>query len=120
MTQKIKQIIIGAVIIIIAFIGFKMFFSKGSVTNTDSTLGTEQATAQDFIDGQIILATLDKLDKIELDDTIFSNDIFVSLVSFSRELDPQNRERKNPFLPLGVESSNNISPVKATSTIPRR
>jgi hypothetical protein len=118
MTQKIKQIIIGTVVIIIAFVGFRMFFSKSEPA--DATLITEQASNPEFIDGQIILSLLDKLDKVVLDDTVFSNEIFVSLVSFDRELDGQIIERKNPFLPIGVENSAIVLPVKGTSTVPKR
>jgi len=117
MTQKIKQIVIGAVVIIIAFVGFKMFFSKSEPI--DAALVAEQATSQEFVDGQIILALLDKLGKVVLDETVFSNKTFVSLVSFDRELDGQTLERKNPFLPIGVEGTGIVQP-RSTSTAPRR
>jgi hypothetical protein len=102
MTRNIKQIIVIIVIIVIAFIGFKMFFS--SDVPTDSALTADQARNEDFVDGQTILVTLDKLKNLDLDTSIFKDKTFVSLESFERTLDSQVLERKNPFLPIGVEN----------------
>lgn len=116
MTQKIKQIIIALVIIVVAFIAFKMFFSSDS---SNVALVSEKANSEEFIDGQIILNVLNKLSAITLDDSVFSNKVFTSLVSFERTLEPQIPGRQNPFLPIGVEGSGS-QVSRGTSTVRTR
>lgn len=113
MNQKTKQIIIILVVIIIAFIGFKMFFADQETGNT--TLITDQTTTGQFVDGQTILVLLDNLNKITLDESVFSDKIFTSLVSFERPIADQIIGRPNPFLPIGLDGSSLILP-KGTST----
>lgn len=112
MTQKTKQIIIAIVIIVIAFIGFKMFFSN--TDSNDTTLVADKATSAEFIDGQIILDLLNELNAVTLDNSIFSNKLFVSLVNFERPIAEQIPGRPNPFLPIGVDSSAGLP--RSTST----
>jgi len=114
MSQKIKQIIIVAVVLIVAFFGIKMFF--GSPTVTDTTLTAESAAAAQFVDGQMILDLLDKLNKVTLDDSVFANKVFVSLVSFERPIEGQVVGRPNPFLPIGVDGSGIITSNNSTSS----
>jgi uncharacterized membrane protein len=115
MTKNIKQIIIVVVVIIVALVGFKVFFPG---TSTDDTIIAEKASGEDFVEGQMIIALLDKLNNIKLDESIFSNGTFVSLKNFERELEVQKYSRNNPFLPIGVESSGLFVPV-STSSGPR-
>lgn len=112
MNQKTKQIIVIIIIIIIAFFGFQWFF--GSNSSQDFTLVADQ-TKNSFIDGQTILVLLGKLNKVTLDDSVFSNKVFNSLINFERPIQDQVIGRKNPFLPLGVDGSGIITP-KGTST----
>ena len=114
MTSKTKQIIIALVIIIAAFIGYKMFFVSSDTSS--SALVTDNQNQTQFIDGQVILVLLNKLDKVTLDENIFSDKTFTSLQSFKRELEGQVSGRKNPFLPIGVEGSGTILPKVATTT----
>ncbi len=114
MTQKIKQIIIVVVVIIIALVVFKKFFPSQS---GDQALSVEQTSSENFIDGQIILSLLNQLERVTLDESIFSSSVFTSLVSVDRPLESQVLERKNPFLPIGVDSSSVYTPV-STSTAP--
>ena len=120
MAQKTKQIIIVIAVIVIAFIAYKIFFT-GS-TSSDTTLVVDQGATQQFVDGQAILVLLNKLHDVNLDDTIFSDKVFLSLQPFERPLDPQVFERNNPFLPIGVENSGAVvargtsTPVSASTT----
>jgi hypothetical protein len=115
MSQLTKQIIIAVIIIIVAFVGFKMFF-PGSGSG-EASLVTEQSTAT-FAEGQTILNLLNKLNEVTIDDSVFSNPIFVSLVSFEIPIQDQVVGRPNPFLPIGVNNPGLIVPV-STSTIRR-
>jgi hypothetical protein len=112
MTKKIKKIIIPVVIIVAAFFGFKMFFANDDAGNT--SLVAESSSTINFVDGQAILILLNKLNRITLDDSIFTNKLFTNLVSFERPIEDQIIGRKNPFLPIGV--NNNLVSPRATST----
>lgn len=114
MTNKIKQVIIVVVVIIIAFVGFRMFF--GSSSSSTTALEATNSTENNFIDGQAILVLLSKLNSITLDETIFTDTIFASLVSFERPIAQQIVERPNPFAPVGVDGA---GVVAASSTAPR-
>jgi hypothetical protein len=117
MNQKTKQIIIAIVIIIVAFLGFKFFFP--SAGSPDSALTAQSASSAQFVDGQTILASLGQLNKVTLDESIFTNKIFASLISFSVPIQDQAIGRQNPFSPIGVDSSAVILP-RGTSTVQAR
>ncbi len=113
MAKNTKQIIIAIVIIAVIFVAYKIFFpNKDSV---DVALVADTGTPVQFADGQVILAMLDQLNSVTLDDSVFSDKVFVSLKSFERGLDTQVAGRKNPFLPIGIENSAVVAP-KSTST----
>jgi uncharacterized membrane protein YvbJ len=120
MTKKTKQIAVIFIIIIIAFVIFKMFFSGTNSSNT--TLVADKTNSAGVIDGQKILVLLNNLNKVTLDDSIFSNKIFTSLISFEKPIADQVPGRKNPFLPIGTDNSaTNLSgattTLRATSTL---
>lgn len=117
MNSKTKQIIIILVIIIVAFIGYKMLF-VGADNSNEALEASAQNNIQ-FAEGQIILSLLENLDKVDLDDSIFSNKTFISLQSFRRELESQVSGRKNPFLPIGVEGPGVILSRASTTTTTR-
>jgi hypothetical protein len=104
MSQKIKQIIIAIVIIVIAFVGFQKFF--GTSNAGDASLTADNGTAKTFVDGQTILNLLTRLNKVDLDDKIFSSVVFNSLTSFEVPIPDQVIERPNPFAPIGSDLSN--------------
>ncbi|MEI6191040.1 MAG: hypothetical protein WCP24_01560 [bacterium] len=112
MTKRTKQIIIGAAVVIIAFVVFKIFFSNN--TPSDTTLVPDQ-TIITVAGSQDILALLSSLNKVTLDDSIFSDRIFISLTNFERPIEDQAIGRQNPFLPIGVDNSTGALP-RATST----
>ena len=114
MNQKTKQILIIIVIIIIAFVGYKMFFS--GATPSDVTLVADSGSGQTFVDGQAILLLLNNLNKVTLDESVFSNKTFTSLISFERPIQEQIPGRPNPFLPIGVDTLNTAVPKGASAT----
>jgi ABC-type phosphate transport system substrate-binding protein len=67
MTKKTKQIIIGAVVVIIAFVVFKVFLSNN--TPSDTTLVPDQTTIT-VAGSQDILALLSSLNKVTLDQLV--------------------------------------------------
>jgi len=114
MTKKTKQIIISLVIIIIAFVIFKLFFSTNVAS--DTTLVADQSSSAEFTDGQTSLVLLGSLNKVTLDTSIFSNNVFKSLVDFERPIQDQAISRKNPFLPIGIDSSATTLPASTSTT----
>ena len=111
MSQKIKQTVVAVIIVIVAFVGFKKFFGDG--VSSDTTLTTESNTAQ-FVDGQSILILLNQLNKVTLNEDIFSSPIFSGLVNFTKPIPDQVLGRSNPFSAIGNENSS--TPVAATSS----
>jgi hypothetical protein len=114
MSQKTKQIIIAVIVIGIAFFGFKMFFT--SDVPSDVSLSVDGAGDTYIQEGQEILVLLEQLSNINLDNSIFSNQIFLSLVNFEKPLEPQIEGRPNPFLPIGRDTSS-INPVNIITDI---
>jgi len=114
MNQKIKQTILAVIIIVIAFVVFKVFFAPAD--SGDTALLADKNTSVQVADGQMILVLLNKLKNVNLDTDIFSNNIFNSLVSFEKPIADQVVGRPNPFLPIGVDGSGLVLP-KSTSTI---
>jgi hypothetical protein len=112
-SQKTKQTVVAIIIIVIAFFGIKSFFS--SRESSDTSLETESAVTSQLIDGQAILALLNKLNRINLKSDIFKSVIFTSLADFEKPIADEAIARKNPFLPIGVEGTNNII-LQATTT----
>jgi hypothetical protein len=114
MSPRTKQILIVIVVIIISFVGYKMFFvGSGS---SDTTLVSDQTTTSEFIDGPAILALLNALNQVTLDDSIFANKIFLSLADFEKPIADQAISRPNPFLPIGIDGSGVLLPRSATTT----
>ena len=106
MTKITKQIIIIVVIIIAAFVVYRMFFVGNAPS--DTSLVADQTATQEFAEGQAILALLQNLSNVTLDNAIFSDKTFVSLVDFEKPIADQAVGRQNPFLPIGVEGAGTI------------
>ncbi len=107
MSAQIKQIIIAIVIILVAFFAFKTFF--GNETPNDQSLISQSSESSYLAGGEEILVLLGKLNAIQLDSSIFSNRVFMSLTSFERPLEEQITGRPNPFLPIGRDSVSRVS-----------
>lgn len=103
MTPKTKQILIIVLILIVAFVGYQMFFSTKD-TGT-STLSTSAVAKQTIVDGAQLYSTLKNLLEVKLEGTIFSNETFKSLVDYGVTIQDQPVGRPNPFAPIGNDSS---------------
>ena len=106
MAQKTKQIIIIIVVIVVAFFCFKMFFAD--TQPVDTALVADQVNSATFVDGQVILNLLDKLNQVTIDESIFTNKVFVSLVNSEKLIEDQAAGRPNPFLPIGIDNSGSL------------
>ena len=119
MSQNIKQIIIAIIIIIVAFFGFQKFFVSPD-SNSTTTLVADKTNSAQTVNGQSILVTLNRLNSVTLDGSLFSDKVFVSLVPFERTLEPQVPGRRNPFQSIGNDTSGLILPQSTSSASVRR
>lgn len=91
--KKNKVAIGGAAVLILAGYVYFTYFSGGSAPLT-------AVSADSAISGDL-LATLGSLHTITLDNSIFTNPVFVSLSDFGVSLPPESSGRGNPFAPIG-------------------
>ncbi|OHA26006.1 MAG: hypothetical protein A3D52_01305 [Candidatus Taylorbacteria bacterium RIFCSPHIGHO2_02_FULL_44_36] len=95
-SKKNKMLILAAVVIVAAFIGYSLFLTD----RTDnlalvSPQGVNQSqTARDLL---VLFAELSAFD---LNPAVLSNPAFVSLEDFSREIPSEPAGRTNPFVPI--------------------
>ncbi len=67
--------------------------------------GIEQETGVTVEEGRAVLALLNDLRSLSLDETFFSNRIFMSLEDWSVVLVPEPMGRANPFAPIGQDTT---------------
>jgi len=90
------SLVLGIAGIVLALVVYLNFFSG----STSEALLASTGDAQSPISQELLL-TLSNLHTIKLDNSIFTDPIFMSLTSFGVELPPENVGRRNPFLPIG-------------------
>lgn len=93
--NKTTLITLAAVIIIA--IGY--FYVTGEESTQDAAVVTATNTADAAI-GSRVLAILNQIQQIKIDNTFFESAAYRSLVDYSVEIPAQNVGRPNPFAPL--------------------
>ena len=97
-TKNWKNPIIVILILVIVFVAGYFYTTRnreGDVLLSNITPQNETSA----VDGDLI-KTLGKLQKLSMDDSIFSNSVWLSLHDFSRIISPEPKGRGNPFAPL--------------------
>src|ERR1044071_3618150 len=90
-----KTTILAAIIIVaLVYVYFTYFRSSDTQLLTATNAPTEQSAG--------LLLTLANLHTLQLDNSIFSDPVFLSLTDFGVQIDPQNVGRRNPFAPIGT------------------
>lgn len=112
--NKKNQIIIVVLVIIVGFIAFNYLKSNSNDDSSSSIVAEKRAT--EFAGAREILSLLNRMSKVKLDDSIFSDKSFISFKDTTVVLSPQPIHRDNPFAPLGIDDtkstqSSNISPA---------
>lgn len=97
---KNKGVLGGVVLIVLLVIVYFMYFSGGSSAPALSSNAQNSPVSQD------LLVALQNLHTIKLDQSIFTNPVFVSLTDFGVTIPPENIGRRDPFLPLASVSTN--------------
>lgn len=103
----------AAVLIVLLVVAYFMFFKGDEELPATGSLVAEQVGADgmpiassdvDLGPGSDLLPFLFQLNSLKLDDSIFSDPVFLSLEDFTVEIAEQPQGRINPFAPLGRES----------------
>jgi len=96
--MKNKNNIIIMIVVIIIIVFAVVYLRKGTVD--DSSLSTDTQTSNSA-DAQLVYTLLKKMSFVKLDDSIFSNQLFINLKDNTVILDRQDVGRQNPFAPIG-------------------
>lgn len=126
---KNKTVIIVIVIVILASVAYAIFgtgnssntsgVSKQAVGNTANTnTATNPAAALDG-PGKEFVAQLLAIQNINFNLDLFKDPVFQGMQDFSREIQPQEAGRPNPFAPLGDDTrvDSPLTPEQALSNI---
>jgi hypothetical protein len=97
--KKYKNIILGAVLVVLAFFAYSYFFTGPSTPALSSSAPSQTATVD-----QDLISLLGTLKTIKLDDSLFADPAFKSLDDFSQALVPEAAGRTNPFAPISSPS----------------
>jgi hypothetical protein len=98
--KKYKTLLIIVAVVIVAFIGYQMFFDVG---NSGSNVLTSQSALVNGGGDNELLILLINLRSITLDESLFNDEAFKSLVDFGQQLVPEPTGRQNPFAPVGSD-----------------
>ncbi|MFA6797319.1 MAG: hypothetical protein WCR40_01250 [Candidatus Paceibacterota bacterium] len=112
--NKKNIFIIGIVLITLFIAGYYLYGKK-----TDDASLVEEVKKAESGDAKYIYNLLQKMSKVKLTDTIFSDPSFSSLKDNTISLTSQEPGRDNPFAPIGVNSFSTTTTNKSTTTINR-
>lgn len=90
-----KLLIYIGTLVFVAFIGYRLFTNQVPI-QTELT--------QSEVVGQDIISLVEQLKMVSIDKSIFSSDIFNSLIDFNVTINPENKGRINPFAPIELSS----------------
>ncbi len=105
-----KNMVLIGVLVVVAGLLYYFFMSSGSGELLTSSQDSELPVSQE------ILATLGNLRTIKLDNSIFSDPLFISLSDFGVSIPPAAAGRRNPFAPVG---QNGPTPTQTASSTQR-
>jgi hypothetical protein len=112
--QKIKTPVIAVVIIVLVFFAYSHFFQGSSQSTSLTSDSSASSTNPDAAAEQQFLTLLLKIQNITINQSIFSDPVFLSLQDDSLPVVDQPQGRTNPFAPIGNDA---VSPgTTSTST----
>lgn len=107
-----KLFVIVAILFVLG-VSYYAFSSSGSgPASTLTTSGNDDVSAA----SQQLLVVLANLRTIRLDDSIFKDQVFLSLTDYGVVISPENVGRRNPFAPFSSTTPN--QPVINTAPVP--
>ncbi len=87
-----------AVISTVFVLGRTTMAQENQITVERSSFGSSMETAEQ------ILSLLQELNALQLDDSIFTDPMFLSLKDFHIDLTEEPKQRSNPFAPIGQDA----------------
>jgi hypothetical protein len=116
MLTKYKKIIIVVLISVIAFFVYSFFFGA----NKDDSLIKSVANTPSGADviGSEIIQSLNQIETLQLDRSIFEDPVYRSLVDHSQPIPKEPVGRDNPFSPITIRVTDDtvVNIPKATTT----
>ncbi len=103
--KKFKMPIIIILVLIVVFFIYS-YFKGGSDNGGAVVTSTNASGSNDAPIGQEFVNQLLTLQSVNLDNRIFYDPRFQSLLDFSQPIPDQPQGRPNPFAPIGVDVSN--------------
>lgn len=94
---KFKNIIIGAVVVILLLVGYNIFVLNGKSDTGGALIRSENQSIMTTEYGREIVATLNRLKGINIDPAFFEEPNFTRLIDFSVEIQHQPVGKDNPF-----------------------
>lgn len=98
-TPTVQKLVLS--LVILSFIGFVVYstlFTEEELPLVDGQLQVKEVVGQD------ILTLSEQLRNVNIDKSVFSSTLFLSLVDISAYVSPEAQGRTNPFLIIGVEA----------------
>lgn len=89
-----KLLSLGGLVVLLGALMYFMFFAGGG-----EEVGVVSENPTDNVSRELIV-TLSSLNTIRLDNSIFSDTVFLSLSDFGVQIPLQNVGRRNPFAPF--------------------
>jgi|SRR3989344_5141525 len=106
-TQKI--FVITIVLLLLAFLGYKLLTEEPEVLKTDEVLSDTEIAGQD------ILALVEKLKVVSIDQAFFSDSLFNNLKDLTQQIFPEVYGRPNPFAVIGSDPAPYASNISTTT-----
>lgn len=107
---KKNIVLIGVVAVAAGLLYYFFFMSSGDTALLTSSEDSDSPVSQE------ILATLGNLRTIKLDNSIFSDPLFISLSDFGVSIPPAAAGRRNPFAPVGQNGPTPTATTTGTTT----
>lgn len=109
MTNAVKNLLVVLVIIIAAFVVYSVVSQEAALSlrtvESDTQLQNLLANAEEFTQRQIVL------DRVTMDTSILTDEVFLSLRSFSTDTQGFQVGRDNPFLPTRANQAIENNPL---------
>ncbi len=102
--ENVKNLVIGAVAFVVIVLGAYFYMNRQPLVDESLLTGVTNNPSAATIEGNFITA-LNSLKRLKLNDSLFRNAAWTTLVDFGRTLAPQPAGRSNPFAPIGTSES---------------
>jgi hypothetical protein len=103
MFAKYKKGIISILIIVLLFVVYSIFI-KPDPEQEALLKSTASAKTGSEIVGADIIKALNQIESLKLDQSIFADIVYLSLIDRSQEIPLEEVGRSNPFAPLGTDA----------------